>query len=1449
MDIKVSFVSYLVEKNVPINNVNRETFDSSSGPIVKLDSNNEKVVQSTRFVKTKKSKELLLSEVNLHLSPGTVTAFIGIGEGFRSLLECISLRQTMGFMSGSIHYDSAIRKSGIFKDIAFISESESSHFDSLTVFEYLVYGARLRISHGMIECRERSRMAAKVTGLEGTKSLGTLSLGELRLLSIAVELVGNPTLICLSNPLQGLDSSSAILVIKTLHRIAKRTSMPTTIIFAADGLNYDLLRYVNNACLFCHSKLLFTATLKEYSKSIYENVVNLITNVSIHILKDTNKSKLITGNVDMTDNTPELNFILKKVAFDFFSIIQTYVAKDESRNLEGSEEDGWLSLDEKLSRTPSTMSGELGLGLDRTKTNDTNVTFRRNGNELSGTSLRKKKSYFSEIIILVQRASKYHYKNKIGLRMSFLRFLFAGLIMGILAYKDGENIDSLISVNPTNGIVSNVAYNVTSVLFFVVSLSVFGVSFAIPHMHANAQILRKEVLSGLHATFSTWLTLILIEMPVFIISSLLVGGLVWLMVSFQGSSTSYFFAIMISTLTGYSLASACAIWSKSSARATFTYAFLGGLNLVFTGYIQKIPQISPLWEWATNISFTRYSFESLMISSFENELGGDMEEYSYLSLFSFANDSASFSIFWSIFWLLLLQLIVIIGLIPPNNSFHVNDHVVMDIDSLDDGETYDPKLNPTYLNTEINKLSGIIIENSYNFQTVNLKASMQVTITFQRLKYIPDDGYGEHSEPLISGISGRVVPGTSCCIIDANEYGAGKMLLSILAGKYNSIGKTTGVITANGSNITKDISYSNFAYIPNGDLSSTLTVLETLKYAALLRRTDQRTCTKLSCLKRSNEYVELESSELFGKTGDVDDRIQEVISMMGLSHIVNVVVQSHGGTTNLSPAELRCLTIAAEIVNRPGLIFMDDPFKDLDWYSADIVAAAIQALAAGGRTIVCLVDKPTKKIMESFTDTLLLGSGLLLYFGPTVKAASHFDNIGFEVKSGQNSLEYLLEIAGDRGIMKLMGGKRGSSLSLEDLSDLCRSLTNINGMIDRESTSDDSNQIKHKSTNNAITKRKIPPIGPILRVLISRGFSSSFSDRKNIIYFLIRYLSAGFLIGSLFWHLDNGNYLQRMSLFATVYFCLNVAIVDVFKDLHKRKETFIRESLSGASHFIPYWFADSGPVHIFNLFGSLLFCYPVYFLSELRDGEYNIGIFYLLVFASLYCNLGMAYCVSTFSSTDIISRMIFNGILIPLQMIFSGYLILLPSMKEWYKWISYLSPMSYYLSGVFYNEFNLNSIALGKTDYEELSNMYGFTLDAKQAIISLFVQGIIYRLIWLVSLRIIEILKNRKIMKKIDLVRKKAKKIVTSSLRWNSEYKSTTLSIEEEALAELETASNLNIERNERKLLAKGYDSPMHIKSTGNVWSRQGQSPATKLSWGTKTKYIQQQDDTMLGAL
>ena len=71
---------------------------------------------------------------------------LGEGIGQKRLLECIALRPMDGYMAGNIQYDNALRKGGEFKDIAFVTSDIGAihHFDSLTVFDYLYYCARLR---------------------------------------------------------------------------------------------------------------------------------------------------------------------------------------------------------------------------------------------------------------------------------------------------------------------------------------------------------------------------------------------------------------------------------------------------------------------------------------------------------------------------------------------------------------------------------------------------------------------------------------------------------------------------------------------------------------------------------------------------------------------------------------------------------------------------------------------------------------------------------------------------------------------------------------------------------------------------------------------------------------------------------------------------------------------------------------------------------------------------------------------------------------------------------------------------------------------------------------------------------------------------------------------------------------------------------------------------------
>ena len=74
----------------------------------------------------------------------------------------------------------------------------------------------------------------------------------------------------------------------------------------------------------------------------------------------------------------------------------------------------------------------------------------------------------------------------------------------------------------------------------------------------------------------------------------------------------------------------------------------------------------------------------------------------------------------------------------------------------------------------------------------------------------------------------------------------------------------------------------------------------------------------------------------------------------------SVSVLGAAGSRNLSPSQLRCLTIAVELVNKPSIIFLEEPTYLLDWYHSTVVTNAIKMLAAGGRTVITTISKPTK---------------------------------------------------------------------------------------------------------------------------------------------------------------------------------------------------------------------------------------------------------------------------------------------------------------------------------------------------------------------------------------------------------------------------------------------------------------------------------------------------------
>lgn len=93
--------------------------------------------------------------------------------------------------------------------------------------------------------------------------------------------------------------------------------------------------------------------------------------------------------------------------------------------------------------------------------------------------------------------------------------------------------------------------------------------------------------------------------------------------------------------------------------------------------------------------------------------------------------------------------------------------------------------------------------------------------------------------------------------------------------------------------------------------------------------------------------------------------------------------------------------------------------------------------------------------------------------------------------------------------------------------------------------------------------------------------------------------------------------------------------------------------------------------------------------------------------------------------------------------------------------------MTYYLAGAFRNEFENNADAVGPdVAFSSLADMYSYHTSLADALLAVALFGLIYKLIWLVVLKLYTVFKRRAVLRRVENVRKKARKIIQAGLRW-----------------------------------------------------------------------------------
>ncbi|KAA8541749.1 hypothetical protein F0562_022901 [Nyssa sinensis] len=167
----------------------------------------------------------LLRDVTGAFRPAVLTALMGVsGAGKTTLMDVLAGRKTGGYIEGDIRISGYPKKQETFARISGYCGQNDIHSPQVTVKESLIYSAFLRLPKEVgdeekinfvdevMELVELNPLKGAIVGLPGITGLST---EQRKRLTIAVELVGNPSIIFMDEPTSGLDARAAAIVMRT----------------------------------------------------------------------------------------------------------------------------------------------------------------------------------------------------------------------------------------------------------------------------------------------------------------------------------------------------------------------------------------------------------------------------------------------------------------------------------------------------------------------------------------------------------------------------------------------------------------------------------------------------------------------------------------------------------------------------------------------------------------------------------------------------------------------------------------------------------------------------------------------------------------------------------------------------------------------------------------------------------------------------------------------------------------------------------------------------------------------------------------------------------------------------------------------------------------------------------------------------------------------------------
>ncbi|KAK4792568.1 hypothetical protein SAY86_023003 [Trapa natans] len=518
----------------------------------------------------------LLREITGAFRPGVLTALMGVsGAGKTTLMDVLSGRKTGGVIEGDIRVGGFPKVQATYARISGYCEQTDIHSPQITIEESIIYSSWLRLAPE-IDLNTRAEFVREVLrmmeledikdALVGIPGLGGISTEQRKRLTIAVELVSNPSIIFMDEPTSGLDARAAAIVMRVVKNIV---GTGRTVVCTIHQPGVDIFESFDELILMKRGgQMIYSGDLGQHSSKLiqYFEAIPGVPKI---------KANYNPATWMLEVSSPSLE---AQLGIDYGTLYRESHLYKES-----------IDLVRQLS-TPATGSREL-----------------RFSSKFPQSRWEQFKACLWKQNISYWRSPKYNL-----VRLSFIAT--SSLIFGALLWQRGKNINGEQDL-----------YNLLGAMYLFVQFNGIGnCSSVLPFIAMERTILYRERFAGMYSSWAYSLAQLAVEIPYILVEALLFVVITYPSVGFIWSVQKVFlyFYTMFCTLLyfnyfGMVLVSLTPTYQVAAVFASFWYTIMN----LFSGYIIPGPKIPKWWVWCYWICPTSWSLNGLLTSQY-----GDITE-------------------------------------------------------------------------------------------------------------------------------------------------------------------------------------------------------------------------------------------------------------------------------------------------------------------------------------------------------------------------------------------------------------------------------------------------------------------------------------------------------------------------------------------------------------------------------------------------------------------------------------------------------------------------------------------------------------------------------------------------------------------------------------------------------------------------------------------------------